>query len=258
MIDNPWTRLDGPRFLPPGLRSLRNLIGVNTSRVKEILTQRWTTRRGRFIPDLENVTMDNTAVEINGTCLYADLVDSSDLVANNSPEFAAKIYKAYLGCACRLIRKEGGAITAFDGDRVMAVFKDDANRTHGKETRAVRTAWAISHAVTKILNPEIQAHFRTTYEIRHAVGIDSGPLFVAKTGIRDANDLVWVGNAANRAAKLSGLRVKHYMTYITDAVFSAMASSLTDYVNNEPAWYRLNQSAVPVQAYCSDVYAPLS
>ena len=38
---------------------------------------------------------------------------------------------------------------------------------------------------------------------KQSVGIDTSELFVARTGIRRANDLVWVGRAANHAAKLS-------------------------------------------------------
>ena len=39
--------------------------------------------------------------------------------------------------------------------------------------------------------------------MRQSVGVDTSELLVAKTGIRTVNDLVWVGRAANYAAKLS-------------------------------------------------------
>jgi len=35
------------------------------------------------------------------------------------------------------------------------------------------------------------------------VGIDTSALFVARIGVRNDNDLVWVGRAANYAAKLT-------------------------------------------------------
>jgi class 3 adenylate cyclase len=44
---------------------------------------------------------------------------------------------------------------------------------------------------------------------------------VAKTGIRGANDLVWVGPSANYAAKLCSL--DNYSTYITDRVYKVLA-----------------------------------
>ena len=53
------------------------------------------------------------------------------------------------------------------------------------------------------------------------VGIDSSDLFVARTGVRGANDLVWVGRAANYAAKLATLP-DSYPTYITQEVYGGM------------------------------------
>jgi class 3 adenylate cyclase len=53
------------------------------------------------------------------------------------------------------------------------------------------------------------------------VGIDTCKLLVAKTGIRGANDLVWVGRAANWAAKLCTLS-DEWPTRITKAVHDNM------------------------------------
>lgn len=63
---------------------------------------------------------------------------------------AAEVYKTYLRCASQIIRDEGGTITAYDGDRVMAVFAGE-----NKDTTAVRTALKINHAVQLILRPAI-------------------------------------------------------------------------------------------------------
>jgi class 3 adenylate cyclase len=49
--------------------------------------------------------------------------------------FAAEIYKTFLHCAAKIIRSEDGVITAYDGDRIMAVFIGNA-----KNTSAVRAA----------------------------------------------------------------------------------------------------------------------
>jgi class 3 adenylate cyclase len=55
--------------------------------------------------------------------------------------------------------------------------------------------------------------------LKHVVGIDTSQLYVARTGVRGANDLVWVGRAANYAAKLATLP-DTYATYITSEVHS--------------------------------------
>jgi class 3 adenylate cyclase len=77
--------------------------------------------------------------------------------------------------------------------------------------------------VEKVIQPALEAQYATTFKIQHRVGIDSSRLFIARTGTRGSNDLVWVGNAANRAAKLSALkRSWNYRTYITHEVYSAL------------------------------------
>jgi len=88
--------------------------------------------------------------------LYADLAESTNLVDAHKAWFAAEVYKSYLHCASKIIRDEGGIITAFDGDRVMAVFIGDL-----KNTSAARSALKINHAVVNIINPAIKAKFST-------------------------------------------------------------------------------------------------
>src|SRR5687767_13664907 len=93
--------------------------------IAEIFKTNWEKREGRQVPSAEDVALGNDAVAIEGTVLYADLVDSTSLVTGYQNWFAAEVYKAYLVTACRIISDQGGDITAFDGDRVMAVFMGD-------------------------------------------------------------------------------------------------------------------------------------
>ena len=167
--------------------------------VRKILQEEWTEREGRVVPDSDDLKLSNDAVILDGTVLYADLDDSTKLVDTQPSWFAAEIYKCFLLCAARIIRSEGGEITSYDGDRIMAVFIGDS-----KNTIAARTALKINYAVQEIVNPAIREQYpNANYKVKHVVGIDTSSLFVARTGIRGANDLVWVGRAANYAAKLS-------------------------------------------------------
>ena len=73
-----------------------------------------------------------------------------------------------------------------------------------RNDKAVRSALKISFAVRQVINPAItELYSDSNYAVKQSVGIDTSELFVARTGIRRANDLVWVGRAANHAAKLS-------------------------------------------------------
>jgi class 3 adenylate cyclase len=186
--------------------------------VEDIFKAAWETREGQLVPEPEDIQLGNHAVELEGTVLYADLAESTSLVNTMKPEFAAEVYKSYLLCASRLITKNGAKITSFDGDRVMGVFIGDY-----KNTQAARCALQINHAVLKIINPKLKAQYPDkTYKVKQAVGVDTSKLFVARTGIRGSNDLVWVGRAANYAAKLCSLREGNYASFITDDVFKKL------------------------------------
>ena len=200
------------------------------SEVRKILQEVWSTRNGQVVPESDNLKLGNDAVILEGTVLYADLDDSTKLVDTMKPEFAAEIYKSYLACAARIIRSEGGEITAYDGDRIMAVFIGNT-----KNSDAARTALKINFAVQEIINPAIQEQYpKSHYSVKHVVGIDTSNLFVARTGIRGANDLVWVGRAANYAAKLSAR--SEPATQITAEVYDRLNENSKFGENRQNMW----------------------
>lgn len=189
-----------------------------TTFCQEVFRGKWETTEGRTVPDDQSkLTLKNTAITIDGTVLYADLDGSTAMVDGYKNWFAASIYKSYLYCCARIIASQDGLVTAYDGDRVMAVFIGGS-----KNTNAVKAALKIKWAVDEIIMPKKRAQFPDDrFELKHVTGIDTSSLFVAKTGARGANDLVWVGRAANYAAKLTSLPSTY--TYITESMFNAMA-----------------------------------
>jgi class 3 adenylate cyclase len=183
--------------------------------IAAIFRAAWDRRDGTVVPADDSLRLGNDAIELDATILYADLADSTKLVDGHIPDFAAEVYKTFLHCAAKIIRQEGGTITACDGDRIMAVYLGAA-----KNTSAARTALKINHAATFL---------------KHVVGIDSSKLFVARTGVRGANDLVWVGRAANYAAKLAALP-DAYTTYITAEVHNSLNSQVKSWTDGRPMW----------------------
>ncbi|WP_374371124.1 adenylate/guanylate cyclase domain-containing protein [Dongia sp.] len=187
-----------------------------------MLRSSWTERDGTVVPEPESIKLGNDGVKLDAVCLYADMAQSTALVNARSARFAAEMYKAFLLCASRLIKEESGTITSFDGDRVMGIFIGI-----NKNTRAVRCAMKIHYAVANLINPAIRKQYPTVdYTMRHAVGVDSSEILAARTGVRGANDIVWVGRAANYAAKLCDLRDGNYATWITEAVYNTMGDEV--------------------------------
>jgi class 3 adenylate cyclase len=77
--------------------------------------------------------------------------------------------------------------------------------------------------VRQVINPMIKEVYpNSTYEVRQVIGVDTSPLFVARAGVRGSNDLVWIGRAANYAAKLSSLREHDCVQWVTADVRAAV------------------------------------
>jgi len=188
------------------------------AQVKSIFSSQWKVEDTTDVPDPEDLNLNaNHAKNLDmATVLYADLDGSTKMVDNYKWAFSAEVYETYLRCAAEVIRNESGVITAYDGDRIMAVFTGDS-----KNTNAVRCALKINYAVCEIIRPALQAQYPSTdFTLKHVVGIDSSQLRTARIGVRGDNDLVWIGRAANYAAKLTTLSEKS--TWITKPVYDCM------------------------------------
>ena len=234
---SPLLRPLGP---PPSLQRSSSFKNDLETDVRKILREQWSERDGYVVPGPANLALGNDAVVLDATVLYADMSGSTNLVDSYAPEFAAEIYKTYLACAARIIKDKEGVITAYDGDRIMGVFIGE-----NKNTRAVRAAFNINGAVWDIIKPSLKTQYPDTeYDLRHVVGVDTSKLLVSRIGVRNDNDLVWVGRAANYAAKLSSLSDK-FSIYITDSVYNLMHKSMKySGVNNEHMWQALTWTSM--------------
>lgn len=198
--------------------------------VSRVFRERWEFRDGTVVPTDETVGLGNKGVKLEATVLYADLSESTNMVDNHTAAFSAEVYKTFLHCSAKIIKSKGGVITAYDGDRIMAVFIGDF-----KNTNAVKSALMINWANKHIIQPKISALYaEKKFTLKHTVGIDTSQLLVAKTGVRGANDLVWVGRAANWAAKLTSLS-HDTPTWITKAVFDKLAPE-AKFTNGRAMW----------------------
>ncbi|MBE2185985.1 MAG: adenylate/guanylate cyclase domain-containing protein [Rhodothermales bacterium] len=168
-------------------------------KVREIFSTDWNRRNGRIVPDTSGLTLTNSGVDIEACVLYCDLDESTNVVDSVPDSVAAEIYKTYLHCAAKIIRDHDGEIVSYDGDRIMSIFVGNE-----KCMQAVWCAMKLTYAVRELIRSEIVRKYNGYQDkISHTCGIDTGSLLVAKTGIRSYNDLVWVGSAANYAAKMT-------------------------------------------------------
>lgn len=203
-----------------------------SAEVKSTFAQAWDVQKTESVPAPEDLRLNaNHAKDLEkATVLYADLDGSTSMVDDYKWEFSAEIYKTFLRCASQIIRSEGGAITAYDGDRVMAIFTGGT-----KNTDAVRCALKINYAVSEIIQPAINAQYTTDFKLSHVVGIDTSQLRTSRIGVRGDNDLVWIGRAANYAAKLTNESGKP--TWITKTVYDSMKDDVK-FHNGQDMWQK--------------------
>jgi class 3 adenylate cyclase len=216
------------------------------SEVKQIFKERWTFEKTSNIPDPDKIRLSNHAKDLEtATVLYADLDGSTNMVDNHKWDFSAEIYKTYLRCAARIIAAEDGVVTAYDGDRIMAVFTGYTN-----DSNAVRASMKINYAVNKIIRPALSEQYpESNFTLKHVVGVDTSQLRAARIGVRGYNDLVWIGRAANYAAKLTSQSDKPL--WITKAVYDKIDNTLK-ISDNRKIWERRYWQAMnDMEIYCS-------
>ena len=82
-------------------------------------------------------------------------------------------------------------------------------------------------SVSYVLKPKFEAKYEAirngTYKLEYSTGIDTGEVLAVRGGIRDNNDLIWVGRAPNVAAKLCSLRENNYRSYMTGDVYDMIS-----------------------------------
>jgi class 3 adenylate cyclase len=211
------------------------------SEVREILAKAWDGGQAQIVPSPESLKLSNDARYFErATILYADLAGSTNLVNDFHWEFAGEIYKSFLTVSAKVIRSNGGQITSYDGDRIMAVFIGN-NQT----TTAARCGLQINWAVRNIVNPALKIQYpNRSYSVKQVVGIDTSELRAARIGVRGDNDLVWIGRSANYAAKLTECR-NDYPTWLTEQAYSQLhESSKLGGPSKENMWKKFNWTSM--------------
>lgn len=208
------------------------LIDDLKSQVATIFRDTWGTTSGRVVPAPSSVGLGNQAIEFDeAVVLYADLDGSTAMVDNKTWQFSAEIYKTYLHCAAKIIKSEDGVITAYDGDRIMAVFIGERMRS-----RAALAGLKLNSAVRNIINPAIKHQYpQSDFVLKHVVGIDVSSIRATRTGVRGDNDLVWVGRAANYAAKLTSLPSDSWQIWVTADIYNRLAPDVK-HSNGQSVW----------------------
>lgn len=153
-----------------------------------------------------NLDAKRQGAKLIKTCvLYIDIRRSTELNFTHRRETVAKLYSAFVRAMSRCARHHKGHVRGIIGDRVMVLFDSDDCFVN-----AIECAVSMHSIAHYIINKNFQRN-----EVKCGIGIDFGNMLATKTGIRKKGsdqhayrNLVWLGNPANVASKLTDLANK--------------------------------------------------
>jgi len=215
--------------------------------VRSFFRTEWDVSNAKSIPKSEDIGLGNKAKKSELTMLYADMAESTNLVDNYEPLYAAEIYKSFLYVCCKIIRRNGGDLVSFDGDRVMGAFIGDS-----KNSIAAKTALNIKWAIKDIVQAEHDEFYKGKgIKLNYSIGIDCCEHHIVRTGMRNNNDLLWVGKAANYAAKITSHNWDPYHTIISSRVYSRLNESSKFDAEGKNMWHKDYSDAISETVYKS-------
>lgn len=198
-----------------------------TGRLKEMLaTGEYTISDSEVIPGPgdNRVTFGNTGVRFSASTLYIDMRGSTKVLSQYKAHNVAKIHKAYLYTATTLIADAGGQIRSYNGDSILAFFPKNLKATINS---AVRTAMQIKWMLNQ--DPVKEQFGQYQHTLDFGIGIDHGQIVCVKAGRSqnsNHNDLIWLGDAVNRATRLSDRARSPNHVYISDVCRANLDDSI--------------------------------
>jgi hypothetical protein len=101
----------------------------------------------------------------------------------------------------------------------------------------------IKYATDEIIRPRAEKKYpilvTNGFKISHAAGVDRSQILAVRAGMRDSNDLVWIGRAAAVAAKLSSVRGTRHRSFITNDVYARLREDVKKGPKGEDMWERM-------------------
>lgn len=195
----------------------------------------------REVSDLGAILSESKCREIASTHVYADVSNFADL-ASRDPEHAPQLFRkiirathVYQRTVTDLVEDVfGGVRVHFQGARLHALFyrpADEATRAK----KAVLFQLALADFVKTVFNPE----FSEVSDFAIRSGADIGTVIGTKNGLGGDREMLFVGDAANYAAKIISGTGTHYLT---GRIYDLLPVSLQAVCWAESGHYRASAS----------------
>jgi class 3 adenylate cyclase len=201
--------------------------------VKEVVDGDFAIHDVDYVPKADDgrLTFGNKGLRFSATTLYIDMRGSTAVLNSHNRASMGKIYKCYFHVIVSVIDKFKGEIRSFNGDGMLVFF---IGFDKAAKNRAVRAALQIKYMLTSE-EAGIAKKMDKYTSPDFGIGVDSGNILCTKIGIPGGNsqDLVWVGNAVNKAVRIGDRQRAPQHLGISKTVYEALTD---DFKNQEKDW----------------------
>lgn len=214
--------------------------------LRALLRQRPLLAEGRVLPKLEDLAvMEGRQVE--AAFVYTDLDSFTKVVASQPTRVSFVLLQAFIELVTRITSYYGGAVVDCAGDRLLSVFHRPAKNYSSEPVHeAITAAFWIQRMLQVSTDVFVQAGVSPP---RVGIGIDYGSVTVGCVGFRNNKRLIFVGDAANNAAKLQDLAGPGE-TVISYAAFLRKPEYMKHWVVQDERWH------IRVTAYFEVTHTP--
>ncbi|MBW1728645.1 MAG: adenylate/guanylate cyclase domain-containing protein [Deltaproteobacteria bacterium] len=184
-------------------------------KINELMSLKYDVSQITRIPTKQDVTFGDKACAIQAACLFIDIRHSTKLLRKFRVSDVANLLKSFHYICSSIIKKNTGEVRSFNGDSVLAIFTEETCCDC-----AVSSAFNIKYSIGLLLTSK----YKIENDLDFGIGIDYGKIFVVKVGNRGEfnNDLVWIGDAINGAAKMGNNSNKPNNIKISEAVYKKL------------------------------------
>lgn len=190
-IPNRWTK-----------RYLDQIVDRGNKRIQVLPDRIGGVTLGRVMPDLEQVTI-GSGKRFTLAVLFLDICGFSARPnwTEDEQKHVLSIMNIFMAEMLNIVRDFGGTFEKNTGDGLMAYFGDSCSTDTERVKPAVEAAVVMHFVNDQVFTPWFLQQGVLPFSFR--VGIDLGPVTIARVGLRGAeSSIVAIGTPANIACKL--------------------------------------------------------
>lgn len=151
------------------------------------------------------------------TVMFSDLREFTALTERLPPHDLVDVINRYMSAMVEEIVRQGGVVTRFGGDSILAVFGSPLNPMVDHASRAVEAATGMRQALRGF------NQLREGLHLENGIGIASGRVVAGNVGAKERIEYTVMGDAANLAARLQDLtKEMGHPILLSDETFQAL------------------------------------